>query len=259
MARDGVSGAQPGKIRGVDAGAAVERVVTAITEQLVVTGKTRENVVEISARQRLGRRGSGSVNARIGHAAEHHVRGAGIQSAVRTRVRSADNQIGKAVAVHIAGRGDRKSACVVGRLAWDVEAVGAVKRQEVDSRAEARRLAENDVGRARSRAVHGSKGSTYQQIVEAVAIDIACRRYREPAIVAGRLADDAEAVAAVYARKLKIRAESRRLAEDDIGRTRVRTVDVRSVGANDQVAKAVPVDVARGGGRNTAEIVVSSS
>ena len=89
--------------------------------------------------------------------AEHHVGLAGIVAAV-VAARRPDDQIGEAVAVHVAGRGDAEAGIVIRRIALDDEAVGGRERREIDHLpvepagvdrvAEARRLAEHHVSLA---------------------------------------------------------------------------------------------------------------
>ena len=81
--------------------------------------------------------------------AEDDIGLAGIVAAadVAARARRADEEVVEAVAVDIAGRGDAAARMVVVDIALDDEAVGRIEGSEVDV-AEARRLAENDIGRA---------------------------------------------------------------------------------------------------------------
>ena len=59
--------------------------------------------------------------------AEHHVARAGMSLPCGSAQRSADDQVGEAVAVDVAGRGDRAAAVVARRRAAELEAVAAVE------------------------------------------------------------------------------------------------------------------------------------
>ena len=81
-----------------------------------------------------------------------------------------------------------------------------------------RRPPEHHVARAGTVAVRiGAEGAD-DQVVEAVAVDVARRGDREAAAVARRLAADLEAVAAVEARQVDVRGEAAGLAEHHIAR-----------------------------------------
>ena len=79
--------------------------------------------------------------------AEHHIARAGID-AVRIGSPGADDQVGEAVAVDVAGRGHRDAALVARRRAAELEAGRAVERREIDVGGKARSLAEHHVARA---------------------------------------------------------------------------------------------------------------
>ena len=80
--------------------------------------------------------------------AEHHIARARIV-AVRVGEGSADDQVGEAVAVDVARRGDRPAAAVARRHAAELEAVAAVEARQVEVRRKARGLAEHHIARAR--------------------------------------------------------------------------------------------------------------
>jgi hypothetical protein len=91
-----------------------------------------------------------------------------------------DDEVVEAVAVDVTRRGDRNAGLVVHVLAMDDEAAVAGRdRGEVDLGREARGLAEHHVAIARTFAgVAGSvaKGCPDDEVVEAVAVDVAGRR-----------------------------------------------------------------------------------
>src|SRR5437870_2223740 len=65
--------------------------------------------------------------------AKNHITRAG-KGAVWAGIRSANDQVGEAVAVDIAGRRDRSAAAVAVRHAAELEAVGPVQARQVDVR-----------------------------------------------------------------------------------------------------------------------------
>ena len=183
--------------------------------------------------------------------AEHHIARPGI-APVRIGAVGADDQVGEAVAVDVARRGDRDAAEVAGRHAAELEAVGAVEGGEIEVGAEARGLAEHHVARAGMAAVRIGPEGADDQVGEAVAIDVAGRGDRAAAVVAGRHAAELEAVRAVEGGEVEIGAEARGLAEHHIARPGVASVRIGVVGADDQVGEAVAVDVAGRGDRAAA-------
>ena len=137
---------------------------------------------------------------------------------MRIGQRGADDQVGEAVAVDVAGRGDREAAVVTGRHAAELEAVGAVEGGEVEVGGEARGLAEHHVARPGIGSVRIGTAGADDQVVEAVAIDVAGRGDREAALVIGRHAAELEAVGAVEGGEVEVGAEARGLAEHHIAR-----------------------------------------
>ena len=106
----------------------------------------------------------------------------------------ANKDVGEAVAVDIARRGGRGAAAVKGIDAVEAEAVRAVERREVEARREAGGPSEHDVARARFVVPAGiGTESTDDEIGEAVAIDVSCRRDRSATRVTCIDAVEAEA------------------------------------------------------------------
>ena len=133
--------------------------------------------------------------------AEHHIGLAGIVAAVVAAVRP-DDQVGEAVAVDVARRGDAVAGVVARRIALDDEAVGRREsvvrsitcRPPAVDRAEARRLAEHHIGLAGIGAAVVAAGRADDQVGEAVAVDVARRGDAAAGLVARRIALDDEAV-----------------------------------------------------------------
>src|SRR4051812_45955305 len=56
-------------------------------------------------------------------------------TAVERKIRAlTPDQVGKVIAVHVAGRGDRETALVIRLHAPELEAVAAIEREQLDSR-----------------------------------------------------------------------------------------------------------------------------
>jgi hypothetical protein len=116
-------------------------------------------------------------------------------------IRCADDQIGEAVAVDVAGSGHAAAAVVAGALAVDDEAaVAGGDRRQLDGAAAA--LAEDQiaapgVGAMRRMAIVRPD----DQVGEAVAVEVAGRRDTVATGVVGTLAVDDEAAAAVGDRR----------------------------------------------------------
>src|SRR6185369_12151658 len=120
-----------------------------------------------------------------------------------------DDEVVKAVAVDVSSSGDRPGYRLAGRFSVDPETIGAVESGEVDVGIEAASMAEHDIACSCVDAVRVDKRRTDDQVVEAVAVDVACRGYREACIVPTDLAADLEAVGAIEARQLEFGAEGR--------------------------------------------------
>src|SRR5262245_2101589 len=144
-------------------------------------------------------RGKVDLRRKVTGVAEHHVavarEDAGVAGAIA--VRSSDDEVVKAVAVDVPGRGYRKAGLIRRVLAMDDEAaVAGSDRGEVDLRREAGGLAERHV--AVACAVPGVAGtvavlSPDDDVVEAVAVDVPRRGHRIAGLIARVLAVDDEA------------------------------------------------------------------
>ena len=112
-----------------------------------------------------------------------------------------------------------RSGGIIERLndgcAIDPEAIGGAQVSEIDV-AKSGRLAENDIGRSRVLlSIWIGAGRPNDQVVEAVAVEIACGSNRVSGLVSGG-AMDAEAVAGREVGRIDIR-QAAGLAEDDVG------------------------------------------
>ena len=121
---------------------------------------------------------------------------------MRIGTKGSDDHIGKAIAVDIAGTGDRTGAKVIGGHAVEAEAIAAVKSGEIDRGGKARWLAENHIARSRFHPVRIGTSGADDHIGKAVAIDIASATDRRAAKVAGRYPVEPEAIAAVKGREI---------------------------------------------------------
>ena len=121
--------------------------------------------------------------------AEQRIRGRGI---------GADDEVGDAVAVHIAGARDRDAVRKTGADPVgmpgidDVEAGGAVERAEIDLVGERAGMTVDDIGTAALAAAH-------DEIIDAVAVHVTGRTHPETGFPIVNIAVDAEAVGAVEA------------------------------------------------------------
>ena len=132
------------------------------------------------------------------------------------------HNVAVSVAVDVAGAGDRRTEMggMIERLndgcAIDPEAIGGAQVSEIDV-AKSGRLAEDDIGGSRVRLpVWIGAGRPNDQVVEAVAVEIACGSNRVSGFVSGGGAMDAETVAGREVRRIDIR-QATGLAEDDVG------------------------------------------
>ena len=114
----------------------------------------------------------------------------------------ADDQVGEAVAVDVAGRGDRAAAVVVGRHAAELEAVAAVEGWRGRDWRRSPRPCRTPHSSPRNRSHSDRHRRADDQVGEAVAVDVAGRGDRAAAVVTGRHAAELEAVAAVEARQV---------------------------------------------------------
>ena len=197
--------------------------------------------------------------------AEHHVAGARMVAAVVGTVCALrpDNQVGEAVAVDVAGRGHRLAGYIVRTFAMDDEA--AVARGdggEIDLRSKAAGVAEHHVSVAcLVTCVAGAVGdqSPDENVIEAVAVDVAGRRDRIAGPIARILAMDDEAtVAARHRGEVDLCREAGGLAEHHITVARPSACVARPVAArspDDEIVEAVAVDVPGRGHRPSRPIV----
>ena len=176
--------------------------------------------------------------------AEDHIGLAGIGAAIVAGQR-ADDEVVKAVAVDVAGRGNAPAGQVAVGIALDDEPVGRREAGKVD-RGEPCRFAEDDIGLAGIDAAIVAARRADDEVVKSVAIDVAGRRDAPARIVAGGIALDDEPVGRGEGGKVD-RAEPCRFAEDDIGLAGIAAAIVAVRGADDEVVIAVAVDVARRG------------
>ena len=165
-----------------------------------------------------------------------------------------DDQVVDAVAVDVARARDRTAAAVVRVDPVEAEAVDAVERREIEARREAGVGAEDDVALAGT-PVAGSAGRPDDQVVDAVAVDVARAGDREAAAVVRVDPVEAEAVRPVERREIEARREAGVRAEDDIALAGGIAVRIGARGPDDQVVDAVAVDVARPGDREAAAVV----
>src|SRR6185295_8574132 len=98
-AGNGVAPAGSVKTRAVDASPAIERVIAAMAEELVISSESRKRIVEVTAHKSLRCTRSGSVDAGIRQTPEDDVRRAGIQVG-RARIGCADDKVGKTIAIY---------------------------------------------------------------------------------------------------------------------------------------------------------------
>ena len=129
--------------------------------------------------------------------AEHDVTLAGTVIPAGIGDRSADDEVGEAVAVDVPGPGDRGAAEVVAIDAVEAEAVGAVEGREVEAGAEPRGSAEHDVSSRRPKPARVSAESTDDDVGEAVAVDVTGPGDGATAVIACVDAVEPEAVGAV--------------------------------------------------------------
>src|SRR5205085_571201 len=95
--------------------------------------------------------------------------------AARIVVRRADDQIGEAVAIDVAGRRDASPRIIAGDAALDLEPIRRAKMRQVDDATEPACLAEDHIGRARLSATAVIPRSPDDDVRETIAIDVARR------------------------------------------------------------------------------------
>src|SRR6185295_5274912 len=158
---------------------------------------------------------------------------------------SADEQIVEAVTVDISSRRNGEAAVVVRSLADNTKAVAAVEGRKQKRGTEARRFTEDHIRGACKRTANRRAVGTDDQVGEAIAVDVTGRRDGEAAVVMGGFAHDLESIAAIERGKLEIGRKSRGLAEDHVGRAGIGSTRGSAIGADDQIAETVAIDVAR--------------
>ena len=127
---------------------------------------------------------------------EYHVAAAG-SVAVGIGAQSADDQVVHAIAVDIAGGADREAGKITRRLAVEHKAVAAIKAGQWQRRAEPGGFAEHHVAASGITAVCIGNKSADDQVVDAIAVDVAGGADRGARIIIRRLAVEHEAVRAV--------------------------------------------------------------
>ena len=172
--------------KGVPAGASGQNIVAILAAEDIVAVAARQRVVEVAAEEPIVAGRARLVDGARGLAVDH-VGGALRERAVR---RSHDN-VAVSVAVDVAGSGDRRPEMggIIERLndgcAIDPEAIGRAQVSEIDV-AKSGRLAEDDIGRSRVLlSVWIGAGRPNDQVVEAVAVEIACGSNRVSGLVSG--------------------------------------------------------------------------
>ena len=120
--------------------------------------------------------------------AKDDVRRAGVGHTARIGRRSADDQVIVTVAVDVARRRDRVSGEVERSGTTHPEAGGAVQGRQVEGSGKARCLAEHDIARTGKAAVRIGGLSTDDEVIVAVAVNVACRGDRKATLVLGRRA-----------------------------------------------------------------------
>ena len=179
--------------------------------------------------------------------AEHDIAAPRVGTGCGVAVGRADDQVGQAVAVDIAGTSHTPAAVVTGTLPIDDKAARpAGHRAEVDGRA--RRGAKHHVAAARIGPGRGARvavRSAHNQVGQAVTVDVACAGHAVTALVQGALAVEDKA-----ARSCGHRTELDRcaaaFAKDHIAAPGIDTGGrIAQVGADDQIGQAVAIDIAR--------------
>src|SRR5258705_6426609 len=190
--------------------------------------------------------GKVDVCRKSGRLAEHHVSRARGKT-VWVCARGADDEIGKAVAVDIAGGRNPKAAGVACGLAADAKPRAAIETRKFQIGAETRGLAKDHIGRSGIRTIRVGLRSADCEVGKSVAIDVTGRRDRKAADIARRDAVNLKAVCAIEAGKSERRAEARGFPEYDVGGAGREAVGACAAGADDEVGESVAVEVSGGG------------
>jgi hypothetical protein len=172
--------------------------------------------------------------------AEHDIDAAGMTFLGRDPGGAADQQIGEAVAIDIARRGDTGAGTVGHCGAGDLEAAPAGRNiAQFDGRSGIG-TAEDDIGFVRCRADG--------QIVDTVAVEIAGRGHPPARGVPGAFSEDFKTVVTGGDGAQIDRRRSARLPEHDIGRSGPLGILRVGDGADRHIADAIAIDVAGRGG-----------
>jgi hypothetical protein len=165
----------------------------------------------------------------------------------------ADDQIVDPVAVDVAGAGDALACLIEGLVALNDESVAGGKTGQIDIGARRAQLAEDDIGLPGVAAGEVAAGRADNEVVDAVAIDVASRRDACTGKVRRGAALDREAVSGGQAPQIDIGARDPRLAEDDIGLSGKAPAIIIAGSADDQIVDPVAINVS--GRRNRARQV----
>ena len=176
--------------------------------------------------------------------AEDDIGFAGVRAAI-VATGSPDDDVVEAVAIDIARRGDAATRQVACCIALDDEPVCRGEGGEIDI-GEPGRLAEDDIGFAGVGAAIVATGRANDDVVEAVTVDIACGRDAASEGIECGIALDDEAQARGERGQVDIGVEelASSPAEDDIGLAGVAAAIVAERRADDDVVKAVAIDIA---------------
>ena len=233
-------------IHGIIASATLYGVVAAIADDAVGCD---------CAMYRIGQRGA-AICGGAGGWAEIDIGGAGI-AAIGVSVRGADDEVGEAIAIRIAGRGYGGTRFVTGRDAIEPEAAGAIQTRERDRGGKTAGLAEEHIaGAGIAFAIRVGLIGADDEVIIAIAIHIAGRGHGSAALVAGRNAIKPEAVAAIQAGKVERGGEAGGIAEDHIAGAGIAfAIRVGLIGADDHVSIAIAIHIA-GRGCGPAQAVI---
>ena len=219
-----------------------------IVGQLAVDTKA---VAPVETAQGLGRRERSAF-------AEQHVDRARRVQPVGVMQSGGDHQVVDPVAVDIRHGRHRPAGVVARRRAGGPEAVGSVQGGQVD-RVPWPAVAEDDIGRPRIKPGQVRFTGADHDIAEAVVVQVAGREHREAGLLVAEPPLDDEAAGPVQTLQSDAGAPAARLAEHHIGRAGIGAAGVVVGGADDQVGKAVAVDVARPADRETGLVAAEQS
>src|SRR5262245_46025660 len=197
--------------------------------------------------------------------AEHHVAGARMLAGVARPIatKCPDDDVVEAVAIYVASRGYRTAGFIARLLAMDDEAAVAGRNGgEVDLCRKGASMAKYDIAVARIVAcVGGAVGveCPNEEVVEAIAIDVAGRGHRLAGVIARVLAMDDEAPGAGRDHgEVDFGREAGGLAEHYVAVAGIGACvsgAVAPICSDDHVVEAVAVDVAGRGYRIAREVI----